>query len=80
VRGDSDLFYLDFKDLGTIILNNWELFRVYFPDQSWISAKMNELYSCRNLVAHNSYIGAHERDLIRVYFRSIIKQLNRELV
>ncbi len=76
IRGGSDLFYLDFKDLGDIILNNWELFKPYFPDQSWISSKINELGDCRNLVAHNSFLGDHERDVIRVNFNSIVRQLN----
>lgn len=76
IRGSSDLFYLDFKDLGDIILNNWELFKPYFPDQSWISSKINELGDCRNLVAHNSFLGDHERDVIRVNFNSIVRQLN----
>jgi hypothetical protein len=76
IRGNSDLFYLDFKDLSDVITNNWDLFRTYFPDQSWISTKIDELANCRNLVAHNSFLGDHERDVIRVNFRSIARQLN----
>lgn len=76
VRGNSELFYLDFKELGTLIQNNWAIFKDYFPDQSWINSKMDELGNCRNLVAHNSYIGDHERDVIRVNFNSIVRQLN----
>lgn len=79
VRGNSDLFYLDFIDLSAIILNNWDLFKKYFPDQSWISTKLDELYIIRNLVAHNSYVGDHERDVLKVNFRSIIKQLQTSL-
>jgi hypothetical protein len=76
IRGDSDLFYLDFKELGTLISNNWEIFKSYFPDQHWITSKVDELGNCRNLVAHNSFLGDHERDVIRVNFRSIVRQLN----
>lgn len=76
LRGSSELFYLDFKDLGDIILNNWEVFKSFFPEQSWISSKIDELGNCRNLVAHNSFLGDHERDVIRVNFNSIVKQLN----
>lgn len=79
LRGDSEIFYLDFKDLGTIIQNNWDFFSPYFPDQSWISTKINELGECRNLVAHNSFIQNHEKDVIRVYYNSILKQLNGAL-
>jgi hypothetical protein len=76
VRGSSDLFYLDFIELSALIQNNWDLFKEYFPDQSWISSKLNELYGIRNLVAHNSYVGQHERNILQVTFRSIVKQLN----
>jgi hypothetical protein len=76
IRGESDLFYLDFSDIGDLITNNWEIFKAYFPDQAWISSKINELGRCRNLVAHNSNLGSHEKDVIRVDFNSIIRQLN----
>jgi len=75
VRGSSDLFYLDFIELSALIQNNWDLFKGYFPDQAWISSKLNELYGIRNLVAHNSYVGDHERAILQVTFRSIYKQL-----
>jgi hypothetical protein len=79
VRGDSSMFYLDFKDIATLILNNWQLFKGYFPNQGWISTKINELAECRNLVAHNSYLGKHERDVIRVNYNSIVKQISSAL-
>ena len=75
LRGDSEIFYLDFKDFGTLIQNNWDLFSPFFPDQSWILTKINELAECRNLVAHNSFIGRHEREVIKVNYHSILKQL-----
>jgi len=56
IRGE-DLFYLDFKDLGALIDNNWqELFEAYFPSRDFIIPKLNEMAECRNLIAHNSYI------------------------
>ena len=75
IRGENPLFYLDFKELGILIINNWELFKNYFPQQAWISTKIEELANCRNLVAHNSYMGKHECDVIRVNFNSIVRQI-----
>jgi len=54
-RGASDLSYLDFSDIITIINKNWSLFELYFPDQNWLKVKLDELGQIRNLVAHNSY-------------------------
>ena len=79
LRGGSEIFYLDFKDLGTIVQNNWNLFSSYFPNQGWILTKINELAECRNLVAHNSFIQSHEKDVIRVNYNSILKQLDLTL-
>jgi len=75
IRGDSEIFYLDFEDLGSLIRDNWKLFKKYFPSQEWIVTRIKDLYECRNLVAHNSYIGQEERDLIRSYFNTIMKQI-----
>lgn len=76
LRGNSDLFYTDFKDLTGIIASNFELLKEEFPSEYWIKGKLDDLTRCRNLIAHNSYIDEHELDLIRVNFNSIIRQLN----
>jgi hypothetical protein len=76
VRGDSDLFYVDFKELADIITNNWGIFSTCFPDQAWIRTKIDEMANCRNLIAHNSYVDDHGRDVIRLNFKGIIRQLN----
>ncbi|CAH1213252.1 hypothetical protein PAECIP111893_03655 [Paenibacillus plantiphilus] len=65
VRGDSKLFYLDFKDLATIINNNWDIFKDYFPSQDFIIPKIKEMADCRNLIAHNSLIDETERNVIK---------------
>ncbi len=75
VRG-SELFYLDFKDLGNLIDNNWNLFSPYFPDRAFIVQKINEMGDCRNLIAHNSYVGETERGLIKTYYSVILKQIS----
>lgn len=79
IRGDSDLFYLDFKDLGSIIENNWDMFKDYFPNQDFILPKINEMADCRNLIAHNSFIDETEKNLIRTYYNVILKQLSETL-
>lgn len=79
LRGDSELFYLDFKDLGSIMDNNWDIFKDYFPNQDFILPKMNEMADCRNLIAHNSFIDETEKNLIRTYYNVILKQLSETL-
>lgn len=76
IRGNSDLFYLDFKELGDIIVNNWEIFKVFFPEQAFVTSKISELARCRNLVAHNSMITNSEKDLLRLYYNQFLSQIN----
>lgn len=66
---------MDFKELGDIIINNWGVFSIYFPDQAWIRTKIEEMGNCRNLIAHNSYVDDHDRDVIRLNFKGIMRQL-----
>lgn len=74
VRG-TELFYLDFKDLGAIINNNWDIFKDYFPSQDFILPKLNDMAECRNKIAHNSYINDLERNLMKTYYNVIIRQI-----
>lgn len=75
LRGDKELYYLDFTDLSKLILNNWEYFKKYFPSQGWISTKLEELYKVRCLIAHNSYAGNDEKDLVGLYYKQIVRQI-----
>ena len=54
------------KDLGSLINNNWDIFKEYFPSQDFILPKLNEMAECRNLVAHNSLVEATEHYLIKI--------------
>lgn len=76
VRGDSDLFYLDFKDLRTVIISNWGIFEKYFPSQEFLTSKITEIAQCRNKIAHNSYIDKDERELMRTYYKVILGQIS----
>lgn len=75
LRGDKDIYYLDFIDLAKLIQNNWEFFKTYFPSQGWISTKIDELYKVRGLIAHNSYAGDDEKDMVALYYKQIVKQI-----
>ena len=76
-RGSSDVFYLDFKDLSSIIKNDWKLFEKYFPNQEWITPKIEELSNIRNLIAHNNYIGEKEINLMKSYYEVILEQIEK---
>lgn len=76
VRGTTDLFYMDFKELGDVIVNNQELISK-FPNENWVRVKIDELGNIRNLIAHNSYIGEHELKIISTNYESILRQIRK---
>lgn len=75
LRGDNDLYYLDFIELSELIINNWEYFKNLFPDQDWIRVKMADLYDIRCLIAHNSFISTDSMQLLEVTTKQLIAQL-----
>lgn len=78
VRG-TELFYLDFKDLGAVINNNWDIFKDYFPSQDFILPKLNDMAECRNKIAHNSYVDGIERNLMKTYYNVILRQISESV-
>ena len=66
---------MDFSELGLIIENNWDMFKGHFDSLQWIKTRIDELADLRNLVAHNSYLGEDEQEMIRSHYKSILKQL-----
>jgi hypothetical protein len=78
-RGNSDIFYLDIEDLGNLIQNNWNIFEQYFESTQWIMTNISEIADCRNTIAHHGYLQEHERDIIRINFIKILKQISEKL-
>ena len=75
-RGSSDIFYLDIDDLACVIAGNWDIFKDYFSSFGWIETNIKEIADCRNPVAHHSYLQEHEREIIRLDFIKILKQIS----
>ena len=65
-KGDQ-LEFVDFGDLSSIILQNWDLFKDIMPGQDWIRQRMNELEKARNFVAHNRMLLPSEFQRIYMY-------------
>ncbi|ABE52749.1 Hypothetical protein Mbur_1866 [Methanococcoides burtonii DSM 6242] len=76
LRGGNDLFYFDLEDFSRLIERNWSVFEKDFPELHWITAKITEIAKCRNLIAHNSYVGHDEKVLLSLYYKQILKQIS----
>lgn len=51
-RGASILNYLDFPDLGAIILDRWDDFEDLLGDRSWVERYFKEMNPTRRALAH----------------------------
>jgi hypothetical protein len=66
IKGDL-LEFVDFGDLASIIIQNWEEFRDIVPSQDWIRQRMTELEKARNFVAHHRMLLPNEFQRIYMY-------------
>lgn len=74
-RGAQEIYYTDFGDLVSIIRRNWENFEDLFPDENWVTTRLNELEASRNIVAHNNALDARELQRIRMYLKDWTMQV-----
>lgn len=68
-RNEHALFYLDFSDLGLLIINHWPVFKDFFPDQAWVSSRITESERTRNVIAHTNDLPAEEGARLEMHLR-----------
>ncbi len=51
------------------------MFKDRFDSLQWIKTRIDDLAKLRNLVAHNSYLGEDEQEMMRSHYKGILKQL-----
>lgn len=61
------LGFIEFGDLSSIIVANWEEFEALIPSQHWLNSRMEELEKTRNFIAHNRMLLPSEFQRIYMY-------------
>lgn len=74
-RGQHEIYYSDFGDLRRIIERNWSVFSDLFPTRAWITQKLDELETPRNIIAHHNPVSADDESRLNLYFRDWIALL-----
>lgn len=74
-RGANEIFYTDFGDLLLIISSNWTAFEDLFPDQHWITSRLHDLESSRNVIAHMNNLDEREISRIQLYLQDWLQQV-----
>ncbi|MGD0266867.1 MAG: Swt1 family HEPN domain-containing protein [Candidatus Methylomirabilota bacterium] len=74
-RNTHPIFYLDFGDLGLIIINHWSEFKDLLPNQAWLQSRIHEVERTRNVIAHTNTLAPEEGDRLEMYLRDWVRQV-----
>lgn len=61
------LGFVDFGQLGLIIVDKWEFFKDIVPSQHWLKQRMDEMEKSRNFIAHNRMLLPSEFQRLYMY-------------
>jgi hypothetical protein len=74
-RNEHPIYYLDFGDLGLLIINHWIVFKDFFESQAWVQSRIQEAERTRNVIAHTNVLATEEADRLEMYLRDWMKQV-----
>lgn len=75
IRGTEPIFYTDFGDSSSIIIQNWELFEPHILTQDWIKNIISTLEKSRNVIMHSGELENTDIERIGTVIRDWIKQV-----
>jgi hypothetical protein len=58
-RGQSMLNFVDFPDLGKIIVDRWEDFEDLLGDKGWVEGYFDDMNQSRRAIGHTGEMGEH---------------------
>jgi hypothetical protein len=73
-RNEHPINYIDFGDLGLLVINHWDLFKDFFPNQAWVTSRVQEGERTRNVIAHTNVLAAEEGARLEMYLRDWLAQ------
>lgn len=73
-RDEHPINYIDFGDLGLLMINNWSLFKDFFPNQAWVTSRLQEGERTRNVIAHTNVLASEEGARLEMYLRDWLAQ------
>lgn len=74
-RASEMIGYTTFGNLSLLIINNWQDFSDLFPDQHWVSSRLNDLELSRNIIMHTGLLPELEIERIESIARDWIRQV-----
>ena len=78
-RGQHEIYYSDFGDLRRLMEKNWSDFKDFFPSRPWITQRLCELETPRNIHAHHNPVGSRDQKRIDIYFQDWLDLLRSKM-
>lgn len=75
LRGDNQINYLEFGDIKSIIMKNWDLFEPHLNTQEWTGQILTVLEKSRNVIMHSGELDSYDIERIGTHLRDWIKQV-----
>ncbi len=76
-RNEDPIYFLDFGDLGLLIINHWDAFKDFFDNnQAWVLSRLQDAEKTRNVIAHTNDLDAEEGHRLRMHLRDWIRQIS----
>jgi len=80
IRGKHDIYYTNFNVIKKVVeLNYDKYFKSFFSNKDITLGTLEQLYSYRNNIAHNSHLNQNERNYISSTLEMFIRQLNGKI-
>lgn len=76
-RGDSNINYVDFGELGSIMTNNLELFQDHIVSIEWAKAIFSTLERSRNVIMHSGELGKRDIERVGTNIRDWVSQVGQ---
>lgn len=74
-RASAMIGYTTFSHLSQLIINNWQDFSDLFPDQHWVSSRLNDLELSRHIIMHTGLLPELEIERIESIARDWVRQV-----
>jgi len=74
-RSSEMIGYTNFGNLSQLITNDWQDFSDLFPDQHWVSSRLNDLELSRNIIMHTGSLPEIEVERIESIARDWVRQV-----
>lgn len=74
-RGDDNINYIEFGDLLSIMIKNYQLFEPHIQSIDWAKSILSPLEKSRNVVMHSGELGKEDIDRVGTLIRDWIKQV-----